>query len=93
MHGVIAGGVGAALMTVMGLMAASKNQTTGMIGVHIGMLLPVLFAAVFTKQAIKNFPIRDTDARFYLFVLMTLGSLASFMTILEHKPKKEKRTE
>jgi hypothetical protein len=93
MHGAVAGGVGDLVMCAMGWMAASDRSTISTIGVHAGMIFPILFALVFTKQAIKNFPARDTDPRFYLFLFMMLGSFAFFMSIVQLKPaKKEKKS-
>ena len=59
------------------------------IGVHMGMILPAIFGFVFGKQALKHYATRDTDPRFYLFMLMLMGSALALKTIIATKPKKE----
>ncbi|MEM1071508.1 MAG: hypothetical protein AAGB48_12680 [Planctomycetota bacterium] len=45
----VVGGGSAAIMTVMGIMSMMlrRNRKLGMIGIHVGMVLPLVFAAAF----------------------------------------------
>ncbi|MEL6311947.1 MAG: hypothetical protein AAFQ17_06210, partial [Pseudomonadota bacterium] len=52
MTAVVAGGVSAVLMCVMAGMSLliRKNRAVGMIGIHVGMLLPLVFAIGFLMR-------------------------------------------
>jgi MFS family permease len=82
------------IMALMGWMASKieTNRIMGIIGVHVGMVLPLLFALMFARLAYA----RGTgdDPVIYLatiFGIMVLGSIITFVLILLTRPKPEAR--
>lgn len=62
-----------------------------MAGVHLGLILPLFFAAVFAYRALK---VRDVPEKAYLFnglCVLTAGSLVAFGLLLRMKPKPKKK--
>ena len=90
MHSAYAGlGSYAALNVCAALSLGSRKLY--MIGVHIGLLLQVVFTGVFALQAYKSYGVPEKADRFPLFVVMGCGSLAALgmMRALKPKPKKK----
>ena len=82
-------------MIVFGAMANSfpRNRKIGMLGIHIGMGLPVAFAVAFGIRAYSTFK-GGGEAKQYLawiLTIMTLASIAAFIAILSTRPAKEMR--
>ena len=63
-----------------------------MIGVHIALLLQLLFIIVFAVQAFRSYgvPEKVADGRFALFCLMGAGSVGALGLTRLLKPKKKK---
>lgn len=90
----IAPAVMGGIMVLMGWMASQieTKRIMGMIGVHVGMVLPLLLAVLFGRLAYA----RGTgeDPVMYLatiFGIMVLGSIVAFIMILLTRPKPEAR--
>jgi hypothetical protein len=87
--------IAAGLMVVFGAMAAAfnRNRTVGMIGIHAGLVLPLVFAAAFAYRAYSTFS-SGGDAKRYLAIILTVmavGSVVAFLAILSARPPKEAR--
>jgi hypothetical protein len=94
MTALYAGGGAAFLMVLCGIVARMlpTHRALGMIGVHIGLVLPGLFAIEFGRRSYKNFS--GADGKMYLaiiFAVLAVGSLAAMIGILQTRPKKEDR--
>ena len=79
----------AAVMIICGLLAGiiKKNRTAGMIGIHAGLLLPLIFAGLFGWRAYKAYA---DPAKLYLAIIlaiMALGSVVVFGLLLSARPK------
>lgn len=87
--------IAAFLMVVCGVMAASfhRSRTVGMIGIHAGLVLPILFAIAFGMRAWKTFDTGGMDKRYLAYTLaaLTLGSVVAFLLILKTRPSKQMR--
>ncbi|MFM1890042.1 MAG: hypothetical protein RLZZ565_799 [Planctomycetota bacterium] len=87
----------ALLMLLMGLMTTQidRAKAIGMIGIHLGMLLPIVFAIAyaavgwgrFTKWQAGEKPF----ANVLLFAVMVLASVIAALMILKARPSKEAR--
>jgi dipeptide/tripeptide permease len=89
-----AGGGAGVLIAICALMARQVNvrRTIGMIGIHVGMVLPLLFAFEFGRRSAKNFV--AADGKMYLaviFAALTIGSVAAFIAVLISRPKATER--
>src|SRR5262245_2226093 len=86
----------AVLMVVCGAMARAlaRNRTVGMIGIHVGLVLPLIFAIAFGMRAYKTFDSGGDQKRYLAYILaaMTLGSIAAFIAILITRPPASQRT-
>jgi hypothetical protein len=90
MHSAYAGtGAGVALGACAALTAAPSYKMY-MIGVHLALVLQVVFTGVFGIQAFRSFGVPAKADRFPLFVAMGLGSLAALGAMYAFKPKKKK---
>ena len=93
----IVSGATAALMIICGLMAQAthRQKVIGMIGIHLGMVLPLVFAAAFAFQAWKSWQKYQLGERhLYLPVIvaiMSIGSVVAFIAILKTRPPKSMR--
>jgi len=93
----IVSGASAALMVICGLMAQAtqRQKAIGMIGIHAGMVLPLLFALAFAFQAWKSWQKYQLGERqLYLPVIvaiMSIGSVVAFIAILKTRPPKATR--
>ena len=86
--------IAAALVVICAAMAGSlhRNRKLGMIGIHVGLVLPLLFAAAFAHRAYKAFG--GGAGKHYLFVIlviMAVGSVIAFVGLLMTRPKPEQR--
>src|SRR5262245_45953676 len=85
----IVSGATATLRVICGLMsqATHRQKAVGMIGIHLGMFLPLLFAGAFAFQAWKSWQKYQLGERhLYLPVIvaiMSVGSLVAFIAILK----------
>jgi uncharacterized membrane protein len=85
----------AALMVICASMAGAihRNPTVGMIGIHTGLVLPLVFAALFAFRAYSTFA-NGGEAKRYLAVIlsiMAIGSVVAFIAILASRPPKAAR--
>ena len=70
---------------------ALGNRTMYMIGVHVGLLLQLLFTGVFSMQAYKSYGVPEKQDRFPLFVVMGTGSVVALGLMRLLKPKKKEK--
>lgn len=89
-----ASGAAALGMITCGALASMfpRNRTAGMIGIHVGLILPILFGITFAVFGFRRFT--AAQPVIYLatiFTIMALGSLVAFIAILMTRPPKEKR--
>lgn len=91
MHSLYAGAGGGLALALCGLLSVGGTKKKYMIGVHIGLLLQLLFTGVFTLQAYKSYGVPEKADRFPLFVAMAGGSVIALglMRALKPKPKKK----
>ena len=63
-----------------------------MIGVHLGLMLQLIFGGVFGLQAFRSYGVPEKADRFPLFVAMFTGSVVALglMRVLKPKPKPKK---
>ena len=59
------------------------------IGIHIGLVLPVIFGGVFAWRASNNASKPEKLYLFMLLLVMAVGSAAAFVLLLKAKPKKD----
>lgn len=82
------------LMVICGVMASKvhTNRTVGMIGIHIGLGLPVIYMIGFIWLSYGRFT-REEPVVYLgtIFAIMAAGSLAAFIAILLTRPKPEAR--
>jgi len=91
MHSAYAGlGCGGTLALCAG-MAVMPSRKMYMIGVHVALLLQVLFTGVFGVQAYRSYGVPEKADRFPLFVLMGVGSVGALCAMRAFKPKKPKK--
>jgi hypothetical protein len=84
----------AAPMMAFGIMAAlyNRNHTVGMIGIHAGLVLPLLYGAMFAYLAYAR--ATAEEPRMYLvtiFVVMAVASFVSLGLLVSLRPKPEDR--
>lgn len=84
-----AGGGSAVLVFICGVMARMiySNKMVGMIGIHAGLVLPLLLGGLFGFRAYKSYtgpPDRQYLA--VIFALMAAASLVAFIMILKARP-------
>lgn len=91
MHSLYSGAGGGAVLALCGLMSMSGSYKLYMIGVHIALLLQLLFIIVFAVQAFRSYGVPEKEDRFMLFVEMGLGSVAALGLMVFFKPKKAKK--
>ena len=90
MHSLYAGLGGFVSMFLCGLFAASNVKVLVAIGVHLALVLMLVFIIVFGVQAFKSSKDPDKLDRLVLFVVMGLGSVLALAKAISMKPKKEK---
>lgn len=63
-----------------------SNKAAGMIGIHLGLILPLIYAGLFGWRAFKSYA---DPAKLYLaviLVIMALGSVIVFAMLLKARP-------
>ena len=91
MHSFYAGAGGGAVLALCGIMTMAGSYRLYMIGVHIALLLQLLFVVVFSVQAFRSHGVPEKEDRFLLFVEMGLGSVVALVLMVLFKPKKAKK--
>lgn len=85
----------AALVVICAAMAGAiyRKRTVGMIGIHAGLVLPLLFAILFAARAYKAYSGGDPDKRYLAIILtvMAVGSVIAFVALLMTRPNLEQR--
>ncbi len=83
------------LMVICAVMAGMlhRKRAVGMIGIHAGLVLPLLFAIAFGVRAYGAFGAGE-DKRYLAVILsiLTVASIITFIAILVTRPKPEART-
>lgn len=90
LHSAYAGIGGLVVLHVSAALTVSGSRTMYMIGVHVALLLQVLFVGVFSMQTYKSFGVPEKADRLPLFIVMGVGSAFFFGLMLALKPKKKK---
>jgi hypothetical protein len=91
MHSAYAGAGGGAALAVCAAMSVAGTKRLYMIGVHVGLLLQLMFTGVFVLQAYKSYGVPEKADRFPLFVAMGAGSVVALGLMRALKPKKQKK--
>ncbi|CAE7720845.1 unnamed protein product [Symbiodinium sp. CCMP2592] len=91
MHSMYAGLGGFVSMAVCGVLAATEAKVPVAIGVHLALVLMLVFIAVFTIQAVKSSREPEKFDRLVLFMVMGVGSAVALAKAISMKPKKEKK--
>jgi len=85
-------GFGTAIIIALCAWLASmihKQKTAGMIGIHVGLILPLIFAVLFGWRAYKAYG-DPSGGKLYLAIIlaiMALGSVIVFGLLLRARPK------
>ena len=87
MHSLYAGAGGAIAMAAASAATIVPNRKSYMIGVHVGLLLQLVFTVVFAVQAVRSFGNPEKADRLALFCVMLLGSVAALIAMRMYKPK------
>ena len=90
MHSAYAGIGSCAALSVSAALSVGGTKKLYMIGVHIGLLLQVVFTGVFAMQTYKSWGVEEKADRLPLFIVMTAGSIAALGLMKALKPKKKK---
>ena len=92
MHSLYAGLGGGSALAACAAMSVIGNRKLYMIGVHVGLLLQLLFTRVISVQAYKAYAVLEkvADGRFALFCVMGVGSMSALVLMRVFKPKKKK---
>ena len=81
----------AVVIAICGVMAGMihRNRTAGMIGIHVGLVLPLLFAGAFGFRAYSTFNGGVPEKRYLAIILsvMAVGSILAFIAMLMMRPK------
>lgn len=91
----IAPGIAASLMVVCGVMAGRihTSRVMGMIGIHVGLVLPILYGSMFAMLSYRRFTQEEPTLYLaWIFAVLTAGSLLTFIALLLTRPKPEART-
>merc|ERR1712007_180937 len=91
MHSAYAGIGSMGALCLCAGMSVSGSKKLYMIGVHLAMVLQVVFIGVFSMQTVKSYKVPEKADRFPLFVAMDLGSVFGLAGMLLLKPKKKKK--
>jgi hypothetical protein len=85
--------VTAFLIVVCAVMAARlpRNRTVGMIGIHAGLVLPLLYAVLFGLRANASFANANKRYLAIILTVMAIGSVIAFFLILLTRPKRAAR--
>ena len=91
MHSAYAGIGGFVTLAVSSGLCVAGTKKLYMIGVHVGLLLQLVFTGVFAMQTYKSYGVPEKADRFPLFVVMFSGSIAALGLNVMLKPKKDKK--
>ncbi len=91
MHSLWMGAGGGGVVAAMGLLSVSGSRRMYMIGVHLALLLQVVFGGVFALQAYRSYGVPEKADRFSLFMAMFGGTVCALGAMRALKPKKEKK--
>ena len=91
MHSLYAGLGGCVSMVICGILAASNIKILVAVGVHLALVLMLVFIVVFGVQAFKSTGDPDKFDRLVLFLVMGIGSAMALGKAISMKPKKEKK--
>lgn len=87
--------IAAGLMIVFGALANmyARHRQVGMVGIHVGLVLPLIFTIAFGYRAFNTFRGGDADKQYLAWILsvMTVASIVAFVAILSTRPAKEMR--
>jgi len=87
---IVGAGTGLA-MVICGALAKClpRNRAAGMIGIHVGLVLPLVFAFLFGWRAYKTFSTGGEAKRYLAIILaiMAIGSVIAFVAIALTRPK------
>ena len=80
-------------MILFGFMAAmiTRKYVVGMIGIHAGLVFPLLYTLMFAMLTWRQFTAEEADYRLFLFGSLLVGSIVAFVLILLTRPKPESR--
>lgn len=83
----------ATLMVICAAMAASlqRKRTLGMIGIHVGLVLPLVFAILFGVRGYGAFSNPEKRYLAIILTVMAIGSVIAFVLILLTRPKPANR--
>ena len=76
-------------MAVCALMSVSGHYKVYMIGVHVALLLLLLFTLVFAIQAFRSYGVPEKEDRLPLFTAMFTGTFVAILALRVLKPKKK----
>mmetsp|Transcript_1043 Transcript_1043/g.2727 ORF Transcript_1043/g.2727 Transcript_1043/m.2727 type:complete len:135 (-) Transcript_1043:328-732(-) len=91
MHSAYAGLGSCAALCGCAILTAGGTRKKYMIGVHVGLLLQLVFVGVFGIQSFRAYGKPEKADRFPLFVVMTIGSVAALVAMRVLKPKKKEK--
>ena len=91
MHSAYAGLGGCAILGISSILSIGGTKKLYMIGVHVGLLLQLLFTGIFGLQAYKSYGVPEKQDRFPLFVVMGTGSIVALGLMRALKPKKKEK--
>ena len=79
----------AAVMVICGSMAGAlnRNRVVGMIGIHAGLVLPLVFALLFGMRAYAAFGNPEKRYLAIILTVMAIGSVIAFVLILLTRPR------
>ncbi len=80
-------------MVICGVLAAmlEKNKVAGMIGIHVGLVLPLLYALMLGHRAWAAWDGGGPAYQVTMLAVMAVGSAVAFVVILQTRPKPEAR--
>ena len=90
MHSLYSGAGGGLALALFAALSMLPSRKMYMIGVHLGLLLQLLFAIVFSVQIFKSYGDPEKADRLLLFCVMLGGTLLALGAMKALKPKKPK---
>eukprot|EP00933_Yihiella_yeosuensis_P068994 TRINITY_DN7506_c8_g1_i1.p1 TRINITY_DN7506_c8_g1~~TRINITY_DN7506_c8_g1_i1.p1 ORF type:complete len:125 (-),score=42.07 TRINITY_DN7506_c8_g1_i1:56-430(-) len=91
MHSMYAGLGGFAAMLFCSILSAMESKVPVAIGVHVALILILVFVAVFGIQAYRSFGDDSKFDRLVLFIIMGAGSVVALAKAISMKPKSKKQ--
>jgi hypothetical protein len=87
MHSLYMGAAAGGVLGTMGLLAVTGSRRLYMIGVHVALLLELIYISMFSFRAYKSYGVPEKADRFNLFILMGTGCILSLGAMRYFKPK------